>query len=210
MSEGRYNIPRQYKVDKGMPLNMLFEKIDNLKCRRIFETEIESVEWSYHLVDKDGITNMAELVREKGLSVFEIRLKRKVSPDLLTEVFAGLIQRPMVMVYLCSGELSMGTFIPMGKGNAGRMCATDFYPYDADRMIELLDFDTDCNKSTDQIHRRIYATLRQQKRVIMIEKAFERLSMENEREALSFEFSLENLDRIRADADFVQSQLRVV
>lgn len=210
MSEGRYNIPRQYKVDKGMPLNMLFEKIDNLKCRRIFETEIESVEWSYHLVDKDGIANMAELVREKGLSVFEIRLKRKISPDLLTEVFAGLIQRPMVMVYLCDGELSMGTFIPMGKGNSGRMCATDFYPYDADRMIELLDFDTDCNKSTDQIHRRIYATLRQQKRVIMIEKAFERLSRDNEKETLSFEFSFENLDRIRADADFVQSQLRVV
>lgn len=210
MSEGRYNIPRQYKVDKGMPLNMLFEKIDNLKCRRIFETEIESVEWSYHLVDKDGIANMAELVREKGLSVFEIRLKRKISPDLLTEVFAGLIQRPMVMVYLCGGELSMGTFIPMGKGNSGRMCATDFYPYDADRMIELLDFDTDCNKSTEQIHRRIYATLRQQKRVIMIEKAFERLSRDNEKETLSFEFSFENLDRIRADADFVQSQLRVV
>ena len=40
MSEGRYNIPRQYKVEKGMPLSTLFEKIDNLKCRRIFESEI--------------------------------------------------------------------------------------------------------------------------------------------------------------------------
>ena len=31
MSEGRYNIPKQYKVDKGMPLEALFQKIDNLK-----------------------------------------------------------------------------------------------------------------------------------------------------------------------------------
>ena len=46
MSDGRYNIPKQYKVDKGMPLDTLFEKIENAKCRRVFETEIVSVEWS--------------------------------------------------------------------------------------------------------------------------------------------------------------------
>lgn len=210
MSEGRYNIPKQYKVDKGMPLEVLFQRIDNLKCRRIFEAEIESVEWSYHLVDKEGITNMSELVREQGLSVFEVNLRRKISPDLLTEVFAGILQRPIVMVYLCDGELSMGTFLPMGKGTTGKMCSTDFYPYDAERMIELLDFETDCDKKVEQIHKRIFATLRQQKRIIMIEKAFERLNKDRERETFAFEFSLENLDRIRADADFVQSQLKVV
>ena len=121
MSEGRYNIPKQYKVDKGMPLEALFQKIDNLKCRRIFEAEIECVEWSYHLVDKEGV-----------------KLKRKLSPELLTEVFTGLFFRPIVMVYVCGGELAMGTYIPEGKGSAGRMCATDFYPYDTERMIELL------------------------------------------------------------------------
>lgn len=210
MSEGRYNIPKQYKVDKGMPLEVLFQRIDNLKCRRIFEAEIESVEWSYHLVDKEGITNMSELVREQGLSVFEVNLRRKISPDLLTEVFAGILQRPIVMVYLCDGELSMGTFLPMGKGTTGKMCSTDFYPYDAERMIELLDFETDCDKKVEQIHKRIFATLRQQKRIIMIEKAFERLNKDREKETFAFEFSLENLDRIRADADFVQSQLKVV
>lgn len=68
MSEGRYNIPKQYKVDKGMPLEALFQKIDNLKCRRIFEAEIESVEWIYHMVDKAGVKDMRELVREQGLS----------------------------------------------------------------------------------------------------------------------------------------------
>lgn len=208
MSEGRYNIPKQYKVDKGMPLDALFQKIDNLKCRRVFEAEIESVEWSYHLVDKDGVKDMKELVREQGLSVFEVNLRRKISPDLLTDVFAGVLQRPIVMVYLCDGELSMGTYISTGRTT--RTCSTDFYPYDVDRMIEVLDFDLDYDKTTQQIHKRIYATLCQQKRMIMIEKAFERLSKENEGDSFAFEFSLENLDRIRADADFVQSQLRVV
>ena len=210
MSEGIYNIPKQYKVDKGMPLEALFQKIDNLKCRRIFEAEIECVEWSYHLVDKEGVKDMKELIREPGLSVFEVKLKRKLSPELLTEVFTGLFFRPIVMVYVCGGELAMGTYIPEGKGSAGRMCATDFYPYDTERMIELLDYNTDHGRTTQQIHKRIYATLREQKRIIMIEKAFERLNREHERVSFDFEFSLENLDRIRADADFVQSQLMVV
>lgn len=210
MSEGRYNIPKQYKVDKGMPLDALFPKIDNLKCRRVFECEIESVELSYHIVDKDGITSMAELLREKGMSVFEVCLKRKISPDLLTEIFAGLLQRPMVLVYLCNGELSMGAYIPAGGSINGKMCSTDFYPYDANRMIEMLDFEEDSDKGVEQIHRRIFETLRQQKRMIMIEKAYERLSKDNEKESWAFEFSLENLDRIRADAAFVQSQLKVV
>ncbi|MDE6052248.1 MAG: hypothetical protein K2G55_00500 [Lachnospiraceae bacterium] len=208
MSEGRYNIPKQYKVDKGMPLDALFQKIDNLKCRRIFETEIESVEWSYHLVDKGGIKDMRELVREQGLSVFEVNLKRKIDPDLLTDVFSGLLQRPILMVYLCNGELSMGTYIPIGKSS--RTCSTDFYPYDADRLIEVMDYDADSGKTTQQIHKRIYAMLFHQKRMIMIEKAFEQLNKDNEKESFAFEFSLENLDRIRADADFVQSQLKVV
>ena len=120
MSDGRYNIPKQYKVDKGMPLEVLFQRIDNLKCRRIFESGIESVEWSYHLVDKEGIANRTELVKERGVSLFEVKLRRKISPDLLTEVFAGLLQRPMVLAYLCDDELSMGTFLPVGKARCAQ------------------------------------------------------------------------------------------
>lgn len=210
MKECRYNIPKQYKVDKGMPLDALFEKLENPKCRKILESGVECVKWCYHIVDKEGITNMVELVREKGLSVFEVSLKRKICPDLLTEVFAGLLQRPIVLVYLCEGELSMGIFVPTGKGSTGRMCSTDFYPYDEERMIELLDYERDCNKTADQIHRRIFTTLRQQKRLIMIEKEFEKLNEKTEEDILSFEFSLENLDKIRADSEFVQAQLRVV
>ena len=210
MSEGRYNIPRQYKIEKGMPLKTLFDKIENPKCRRVFESEIASVEWCYHLIDKDGVTNVVELVREKGISFFEVSLKRKISPDLLIEVFAGLIRRPMVITFLCDGELSMGAFIPAGQGSAAKMCATDFYPYDAERMIELIDYGVDSDKSAEEIHKRIYAMIRQQRRVIMIEKAFERISQDKEKEMMSFEFSFENLDKIRAEADFVQSQLKVV
>ena len=78
MSEGRYNIQKQYKVDKGMPLDALFQRIDNLKCRRIFEAEIECVEWSYHLVDKEGIKDRKDLVREPGLSIFEVNLTQAI------------------------------------------------------------------------------------------------------------------------------------
>jgi len=207
MSEGRYNIPKQYKVDKGMPLDVLFQKIDNLKCRRVFEAGIESVEWSYHLVDKEGVKEIKELVREPGLSVFEVNLKRRISPDLLTSVFAKLLQRPMVMIYLYDDELAMGTYIP---GKTSQACATDYYSYDADRMIELFDFDVDCGRTAQQIHQRIYAMISQQKDMIMIDKAYERLNRENEKESFAYEFSIENLDRIRADAAFVQSQLKVV
>lgn len=204
MSEGRYNIPRQYKVDKGMPLNTLFEKIDNLKCRKIFETELQSVEWCYQLADKEGIANVAELMKEKGLSIFEVSLKRKISPDLLTEVFAEIIRRPMVLVYLCGEELAMGA------AAAEKICAADFYPHDMEHMIDLIDYDTDYDKSTEQIHERIFDAIRKKKRELLIDREFKQVSKDKEKEMMSFEFSLENLDRIRADADFVQSRLRVV
>ncbi len=139
MSEGRYNIPKQYKVDKGMPLEALFQKIDNLKCRRIFEAEIECVEWSYHLVDKEGVKDMKELIREPGLSVFEVKLKRKLSPELLTEVFTGLFFRPIVMVYVCGGELAMGlSQLYQLRGRVGRSNRTSyaFLMYKKDKMLK--------------------------------------------------------------------------
>lgn len=115
MSEGRYNIPKQYKVDKGMPLNILFQRIDNLKCREIFETSVEAVTWNYQITDEEGITDVNTLIRQKGISVFEVVLKYKISTELLTEVLVGLIQKPMVLVYLCEGELAMGTYVPLGR-----------------------------------------------------------------------------------------------
>lgn len=210
MNECRYNIPKQYKVDKGMPLEPLLGKIENPKCRRIIETGVESVKWCYHIVDKKGIVNVAELVRESGLSVLEIVLRRQICPELLTEVFAGLFQRPIVLAYLCADELSLGTFLPAGNAMNGRMCSTDFYPRDTGRMIDIMDYEQDTGKSAAQIHERILATIRRQKRAIMIEKAYEQINDRMEDEILAFEFSLENLEKIREDSEFVQAQLRVV
>lgn len=162
MSEGRYNIPKQYKIDKGMPLEVLFQRIDNEKCREIFFTEVESMVWNYQITDEEGITDINALIRQKGISVFEVVLKNKISTELLTEILAGLIQKPMVLVYLCEEELAMGTYLPSSKGNSGKMVSTDFFPYDSSRMIEILDFEQDCDKTAEQIHKRIYTTLRQQ------------------------------------------------
>lgn len=210
MSEGRYNVPKQYKVEKGMPLDILFQRIDNAKCREIFLTEVESMEWNYQITDEEGITDVNSLIRQKGISVFEVVLRHKISTELLTEILAGLIQKPMVLVYLCGEDLAMGTYLPSPKGNCGRTVSTDFFPYDSSRMIEILDFEQDCDKNTEQIHKRIYMTLRQQKKVIMIEKAFQNMQREKmPRVDLAYEFSMENLARIREDAEYCESRLRV-
>lgn len=214
MNEGKYNIPKQYKVDKGMPLEVLFQRIEHVKCREIFETEVESIVWKYQLTDEDGIADVNWLIRQQGISVFEVVLRQKISTELLTETLAGIIQKPIVFVYLCEEELAMGTYIPSGKGNVGRTVSTDFFPYDSTRMIEILDLEQDARKTTEQIHKRLYMTLRQQKKAIMIEKAFQ--NMKNKQEpklnpsaSLAYELSIENLERIRADAAYCESRLHV-
>lgn len=210
MSEGRYNIPKQYRVEKGMPLEALYPRIENEKCREIFQQEIISMEWCYHIIDGENAPNVLSLMQRKGISVFEVITRHKISPELMTEVFAGLIRKRFVIVYLCGQELAMATFIPNTNTSTGRVCSTDFYPYDASRMIEILDFAQDVDKSVEEIHERILAMLRQQKRVIMIEKAFAGLHKEPIQEPdLEYEFSEENLGRIRQDASYVQEKLRI-
>ena len=60
------------------------------------------------------------------------------------------------------------------------------------------------------------STIRQQKRIIMIEKAFEKMknlsgskSEEKHEENMAYDFSEENLDKIREDAEYVKEQLKV-
>ena len=77
-------------------------------------------------------------------------------------------------------------------------------------MIEILDFEQDANKSVEEIHNRIMSEIRQQKKEIMIEKAFAGMHKSVQQEPdLEYEFSEENLEKIREDANFVQEQLRV-
>ena len=195
MSECRYNIPKQYRVDKGMPLEALYPRMKDSKCREIFETEIVSMEW---------------LLRKKGISVFEVITRQKISPELMTEVFADLIRKRFVIVYLCEQEIAMATFVPGENEEEGKICATDFYSYDMSHMIEILDFEQDANKSVEEIHNRIMSEIRQQKKEIMIEKAFAGMHKSVQQEPdLEYEFSEENLEKIREDANFVQEQLRV-
>lgn len=206
MSEGRYNIPKQYRVEKGMPLEALYSRIENEKCREIFQTEIISMEWCYHITDGDAAQERSALLRRKGISVFEVITKHKVSPELMTEVFAGLICKRFIIVYLCEQELAMAAFIP----EENKLCTTDFYAYDAARMIEIIDFAQDADKGIEEIHERILSVIRQQKREIMIEKAFAGLYKAPEKEPdLEFEFSEENLEKVREDANFVQEKLQV-
>lgn len=216
MSEGKYNIPKQYKVDMGMPIEAFLPNIANEKCREIFENEIECLTWSFQITDGEPTSNVYELMKKKGLSVFEVIMNTEISTELMTEVFAGLIPKRFVILYLCNGELAIGTYMPGENGKGGKMCATDYYPYDSSRMIDIIDFKQDCGKSVEEIHARLMSTIRQQKRIIMIEKAFEKMknlsgskSEEKNEENMAYDFSEENLDKIREDAEYVKEQLKV-
>lgn len=212
MSRGRYNIPKKYRVDKGMPLEALSQRIANTKCRQIFETEIESITWCYQIVDEENFTDASTLIKQNGVSVFEVYMKSKVSTELLTEILAGLIPKRAVITYIYDNELAVATFIPGEKGFAAKICATDYYPFDISRMIEVLDFEKDCDKPVTEIYKRIFMTVRQQKRIIMIEKAFENMNKSKpkpQQQQMDFEFAIENLARIREDAKYIQEQLHV-
>lgn len=212
MSRGRYNIPKQYRVDKGMPLEALSQRIANTKCRQIFETEIESITWCYQIVDEENLTDASALIRQNGVSVFEVQMKSKVSTELLTELLAGLIPKRTLITYICDNELAVATFVPAEKGFAAKICATDYYPFDITRMIEMIDFEKDCDKPVTEIYKRIFMTIRQQKRIIMIEKAFENMNKSKpkpQQQQMDFEFAIENLAKIREDAKYVQNQLHV-
>ena len=51
------------------------------KCREIFETEIVSMEWCYHITEGESAPDMASLLRKKGISVFEVITRQKISPE---------------------------------------------------------------------------------------------------------------------------------
>ena len=135
-------------------------------------------------------------------------------------------------MYICDGELSIGTYIPAQNGIAARMAVTDYYPYDQNRIIEVIDFEQDNNKNTAQIQKRFLQTVRYQRKMIMIEKAFENMNKKAREKEISetkegikaeikseksiasdddsfFNFDEEEIRRIREDALYVQQQLTV-
>ena len=125
-------------------------------------------------------------------------------------IAASQERKRFVIVYLCEQEIAMATFVPGENEEEGKICATDFYSYDMSHMIEILDFEQDANKSVEEIHNRIMSEIRQQKKEIMIEKAFAGMHKSVQQEPdLEYEFNEENLEKIREDANFVQEQLRV-
>lgn len=214
MSEGRYNIPKKYKIDRGMPVELINQKIENEKCRQVFNSEIEKMTWCYQITN-ENILDAKGLMRAKGISMFEVVMKNKISTELMTEVISTLIPKRFIIMYICDGELAIGTYIPAEERVPAKMSVTDFYPYDGDRMIEILDFEQDSNRSIEEIHARFLQTVRYQRKMIMIEKAFQSMSnktnVEEKQESKEtvLNFDLDEINRIREEARFVQQQLTV-
>ena len=72
----------------------------------------------------ESAPDMASLLRKKGISVFEVITRQKISPELMTEVFADLIRKRFVIVYRVEQEIAMATFVPGENEEEGKICAT--------------------------------------------------------------------------------------
>lgn len=210
MSVGNYNVPRQYLVDKGLPIEFLGQKIKDEKCREIFDEEVKSILWSYQIVDDEMLHVGGNLTSKKGISVFEIELHHEIPAELMMEIIASFIPRRMVISFICRNEYALSAYIPGEYGLLPRLQASDYIPLDTTQQIKILDFEQDENKDYQEIHRRILRDIREQKRIAMVEKAFSNIQKEKKKQDDSFDFlfSQENLDKIREDAEFVEEQLR--
>ena len=62
-------------------MRSIYPRMKDSKCREIFETEIVSMEWCYHITEGESAPDMASLLRKKGISVFEVITRQKISPE---------------------------------------------------------------------------------------------------------------------------------
>lgn len=210
MSVGNYNVPSQYKVDKGLPIEFLGQKIKDEKCKEIFEEEVQSLQWCFQIVDDEILQTGGSLTGKKGISVFEVQLRHEISAELMTEIIAGMIPRRMLLCFICKDRMALSAYIPGEYGLTPRLQVSDYESLDTTHSINIWDAKEDSKKDYQEIHRRMLRQIREQKRVSMIEQAFTKIQKEKKKvkDEFDFLFSQENLDKIREDAEFVEEQLR--
>lgn len=210
-----YNIPENYKVEKGLPIDFLGEKIKDEKCKDIFIMQVENLVWKYHLVNDDAFEQPGPLTGKKGVCIFEVQLKEEVDPELMTEIIASFIPRRMILAFFAEKNYALASFIPGEYGLPPSVQTTKYMKYDENDPIEILDSTEDAHKEYQVIQRRIQGTIRERKREALIEQAFEKVKFrrkeknKNTLDEFDILFSQANLDKIREDAEYVEEQLRV-
>ncbi len=210
-----YNIPETYRVEKGLPVDFLGEKIKNEKCKDIFEMQVESLVWKYHLVNDEALGEPGFLTSKKGICVFEVQLKEEVDPELMTEIIASFIPRRMILAFFAGKRMALSSYIPGDYGLPPTLQTCQFTKIEENSTIEILDFDKDLHKDYSVIQRRVLSSIREKKKEILIEQAFEKIKFKkkernkNALDEFDILFSQANLDKIREDAEFVEEQLRV-
>ena len=209
-----YNIPGEYLVEKGLPIEFLNQKIKDEKCKEIFTEQVDSIIWKYQLVNDEDLSLPGTLTVKKGICIFEVDLKEEVNPELLTEIIASFIPRRMVIAFWLDKRLALSSYIPGEYGLTPTLQATDFYDTDVTKEVRILDFDEDSHKDYTVIQRRILNAIRERKKEALIEEAFNKVKIKKKKvtELKDFDllFSSENLDKIREDAEYVEEQLRVI
>lgn len=218
MDRIRYNISQQYSVDKGVSLKMLCDKMPNEMYRRIMQSYVKSVVWRYKIIDDFRQSKFAD--NGADIKLLEVELKEKISTELVMEMIASMFSGQFIVVFLYNGEVALGAAREkmFAKGEK-EVVATEFVPYDFSRRLSVIDYDLDCGKNTTQIFDRIIREIRTQKKEIQMREALRALKKEKKEvknvskaaamKAAVNEFSAENLERIRKDAEYVQSRLAV-
>lgn len=210
-----YNIPADYRVDKGIPVEFLSQKIKDEKCKSIFENQVEAITWKFHLINDDDKNTPGSITSKKGICVFEVKLMEEVEPELMAEIIAGFLPRRMILCFVVENKMALVSYIPGEYGLPPSLQASKYINQNDSDVINILDPEKDLHKDYKTIQRRIISTIYEKKKELLINQAFEkvklkkRIASKNTLDEFDILFSQANLDKIREDAEYVEEQLRV-
>lgn len=218
MSVLKYNISQEYRIGREVSVEMLCEKISDETCRKILSSYVSCITWEFRIENHDMMQGSRQTLH-RSLQIIEVDLKASISSELLTEIMASIFGSLFVAVFVYKERIALGTIKPKFS-NAGEkeIATSSFYEFDFEKRLELIDYDQDQGKPPYLIHERIYHMIRQKKKENEMQAALSTLlqgtglvevEKDEEKESLSFDFSLEALEQIRQDTEYVQERLSI-
>ena len=214
----KYNISQEYCIGREVSVDMLCEKIPDETYRKILSSYVSHITWEYRIENNDMMQGSRQTLH-RSLQIIEVDLKAKISSELLTEIMASIFGNLFVAVFVYKNEIALGTIKPKFT-NVGEkeITTSSFYAFDSDKRLELIDYEEDQGKQPYAIHERLYHMIRKKKKENEMQEALSsifqdtgipEIDQNEEREPLSFDFSLEDLEQIRQDTEYVQGRLSI-
>lgn len=213
----KYNISQEYCIGREVSVDMLCEKIPDETYRKILSSYVSHISWEYRIESNDMMQGSRQTLH-RSLQIVEVDLNAKISSELLTEIMASIFGSLFVAVFVYKNEIALGTIKPKFS-NVGEkeIVTSSFYSFDSEKRLELIDYEQDHGKQPYLIHERIYKEIRQKKKENEMQEALSsifqdtglpEMEKDEERGPLSFDFSLEDLEQIRQDTEYVQDRLK--